>query len=162
MKRQLLANPRPLAFTTYSQRQINTLSNQVKIIPSVRTGTDWREFRAIWDTGASHTVITEHVVTECGLLPTGMVEVIGVHGSEIVETYKVDVLLPMQVQIKGLKVSRTKRLFGDADILVGMDIIGLGDFAVSSWQGRTTFSFRMPSTGRIDFLPPKGQTQTTI
>ena len=39
-------------------------------------------------------------------------------------------------------------------MLVGMDIIGLGDFAVSNFQDRTAFSFRMPSQEEIDLTPP--------
>lgn len=34
-----------------------------------------------------------------------------------------------------------------------MDVITLGDFAISAYEERTVFTFRMPSQGRIDFLP---------
>jgi hypothetical protein len=34
-------------------------------------------FRGIWDTGATNTVITEAVVVQCGLQPTGMTKVVG-------------------------------------------------------------------------------------
>ncbi|HUT75007.1 MAG TPA: SEC-C metal-binding domain-containing protein [Armatimonadota bacterium] len=34
-----------------------------------------------------------------------------------------------------------------------MDVIGQGDFAVSSDTGKTLFSFRHPSGGPIDFVP---------
>jgi hypothetical protein len=37
------------------------------------------------------------------------------------------------------------------DILIGMDIIGMGDFAVSNYNGRIVFSFRVPSMAEIDF-----------
>jgi hypothetical protein len=39
-----------------------------------------------------------------------------------------------------------------ADILIGMDIITLGDFAVSNFEGVTKFSFRVPSLSHIDFV----------
>jgi uncharacterized protein YchJ len=38
------------------------------------------------------------------------------------------------------------------DVLIGMDILGLGDFAVTHHQGKTTFSFRVPSRHEIDFV----------
>jgi hypothetical protein len=38
------------------------------------------------------------------------------------------------------------------DMLIGMDVINLGDFAVTNYNGRTMFSFRMPSADRIDFV----------
>lgn len=37
------------------------------------------------------------------------------------------------------------------DLLIGMDIISLGDFAITNVNGKTTFSFRLPSTSIIDF-----------
>jgi hypothetical protein len=41
---------------------------------------------------------------------------------------------------------------GPADLLIGMDIIGQGDFAVTVEQGRTLFSFRFPSYRSINFV----------
>lgn len=37
-------------------------------------------------------------------------------------------------------------------MLIGMDIINKGDFTVSNHQGKTVFSFRMPSEGVMDFV----------
>lgn len=37
------------------------------------------------------------------------------------------------------------------DLLIGMDIIGLGDFAVTNLGGNTVFTFRVPSVEKIDF-----------
>src|SRR3972149_10734968 len=37
------------------------------------------------------------------------------------------------------------------DILIGMDLITLGDFAITNKDGQTMFSFRHPSLGHIDF-----------
>jgi hypothetical protein len=33
---------------------------------------------------------------------------------------------------------------GDEDILIGMDIIGMGDFVVCNTDGKTSFSFAIP------------------
>ena len=41
---------------------------------------------------------------------------------------------------------------GEADVLVGMDIINTGDFAVTNLGGITKFSFRFPSLEHIDFV----------
>ena len=35
----------------------------------------------------------------------------------------------------------------DYDVLIGMDVITKGDFVVSTVNGETTFSFRMPAKG---------------
>jgi len=37
-------------------------------------------------------------------------------------------------------------------MLIGMDIIGIGDFAVSNYNNKTIFSFRYPSKHKIDFV----------
>ncbi len=58
--------------------------------------------------------------------------------------------LPNQVVVMGIPVARGS--FGDADVLIGMDVITKGDFAVSNWDGKTSFSFRVPSLGEIDFV----------
>jgi hypothetical protein len=38
------------------------------------------------------------------------------------------------------------------DVVIGMDIVTRGDFAVTNRDGRTTFSFRIPSQSHIDFV----------
>jgi len=62
----------------------------------------------------------------------------------------------------------------ETDVLIGMDIISNSDFAVTNRDGKTTFSFAMPSISRIDFserlkdtkitnrgiISPKGQLST--
>ncbi|MBI2623199.1 MAG: hypothetical protein HYW65_01315 [Candidatus Liptonbacteria bacterium] len=37
-------------------------------------------------------------------------------------------------------------------LLIGMDIISMGDFAVTHADGKTTLSFRVPSMTEIDFV----------
>ena len=58
-------------------------------------------------------------------------------------------------------------LVGNVEVLIGMDIIGQGDFAISNKNRKTVFSFRMPSQERIDFveqiqnMPKPAPTQAT-
>ncbi len=66
------------------------------------------------------------------------------------ETYLVSILLPNEVWFPQVRVSKAP-LIGD-DVLIGMDIIGSGDFAVTNRDGRTVFTFRVPSVERIDFV----------
>ena len=49
------------------------------------------------------------------------------------------------------RISRSPGFF--SSLLVGMDIIGMGDFAVSNFKGETAFTFRLPSIERMDFVP---------
>jgi hypothetical protein len=147
----------PQSFTTFHQGRSNVLFNEVQItLPfdpssSKPSSTSARKYIAIWDTGATNSVITKKVIDECQLKPTGMVQISGVHGSQNVETYLVSVILPNAVTIPSLRVSRGT-LVGKADVLIGMDIIGNGDFLVTTRGGKTIFSFRLPSMGCNDFV----------
>jgi hypothetical protein len=46
----------------------------------------------------------------------------------------------------------TKGDLGSTDVLIGMDVICKGDFALTHKGGKTVFSFRYPSIATIDFL----------
>ena len=108
-------------------------------------------FDAIWDTGATNSVITQKVIDDCGLVATGIAQVHGVHGVAQAETYLVNIALPQQVVFTGVRV--TKGVITGGDMLIGMDIINQGDLAVTNHKGTTKFSFRVPSQGHIDFVP---------
>lgn len=66
-------------------------------------------------------------------------------------TYVVNFGLPNTVLIGGLRVSE---LTGphDFDVIVGMDVINFGDFAITNLGGKTCVSFRVPPGPRIDFV----------
>jgi len=112
------------------------------------------EFKAIWDTGATGTVITQRVIDKCGLKPTGITNVHTVSGPTTSPTYLVNVGLPNHVMMGNIKVTRGA-IRGDVDVLIGMDIISQGDFAVTNYLGKTAFTFRIPSLECIDFVKTK-------
>lgn len=109
-----------------------------------------KEFNAIWDTGATKSLITQPVVDQCGLKSTGIAQVHTPSGTSRAETYLVSIFLPNRVVIPDVVV--TKGILVGKDVLIGMDIIGCGDFAVTNKDGKTVFSFRMPSIECIDFV----------
>lgn len=111
------------------------------------------EFQAVWDTGATNSVITERVVDKCDLKPIGMAEVNTVGGSQKAPVYLVSVRLPMGVGISDVRVT-LGQIAGNSEVLIGMDVIGNGDFAVTCYEGQTMFSFRFPSIQKIDFVNP--------
>ncbi|MCH7484735.1 MAG: retroviral-like aspartic protease family protein [Chloroflexi bacterium] len=108
----------------------------------------------IWDTGATNSVISRAVIDACGLAPTGMTRVHGVHGSAEAETYLVNIALPNMVIFSAVRV--TKGDIGGVDVLVGMDIISSGDFSVTNCDGITKFSYRTPSIEHIDYAEQAG------
>lgn len=67
-------------------------------------------------------------------------------------TYIIDLGLPNGVVIQGLNVTDTTQLTGGIDALIGMDVIGMGDFSITNYQGKTCMSFRLPSLHEIDYV----------
>lgn len=106
-------------------------------------------FSALWDTGATHSVISKNVVNTLHLKQEGFIPIIHANGEDIAPIYHVFLGLPNGVGIPMENVAGTK-LTG-FDILIGMDIINRGDFAVSNRNGKTMFSFRIPSMTDFDF-----------
>lgn len=72
-------------------------------------------------------------------------------GLYVTNSYLVNIRLPHGVEFKNMPVLRTD-LVGGVDVLIGMDIIAGGDFAITQSQGKTVFSFRYPSIAEIDFV----------
>jgi predicted aspartyl protease len=110
----------------------------------------FHECKAIWDTGASATVITNRAVAAAGLKPVSMTMTRGVHGEKMANVYLASLRLPNNVVFNALRVTEGD-LGPDVDVLIGMDVISMGDFSVTNLQGKTTFSFRLPSMQRVDF-----------
>ena len=111
----------------------------------------WQTFRAIFDTGATNCVITQKVVDACGLKPISMTVVQTANGKHNCEIYVVNIGLPNRVGFPNWRVTK-QELPAKTDVLIGMDVIGTGDFAVTHKDGQTVFSFRIPSSVRIDFV----------
>ena len=118
------------------------------------------EFQAIWDTGASGTAITQKVVDKCKLKPIGMANVNTAGGQIRTNVYLINLFLPNKVAFHALRVTETRgEIAGGVDLLIGMDIIGSGDFAITCKDGNTTFSYRFPSCESIDFMEHKKSTK---
>jgi hypothetical protein len=107
-------------------------------------------YMSVWDTGASSSVVSKRVVKALALKPVGMTVVHGVHGPQQVEQFLVNFRLPNGVQFYHILV--TVGELAGCDALIGMDIITMGDFAVTNRNGNTVFSFRTPSSGMIDYV----------
>ena len=86
------------------------------------------EGKALWDTGATCSVIGLQVVQPLGLTPVADEIVIGVHGSQKAWVYVVDILLPNNIVYQNWEVVGAD--IGRYNLLVGMDIIGVGDFSI--------------------------------
>lgn len=107
-------------------------------------------FLGIWDTGATGTVISKNVVDKLHLMPIGKVKAFHADGESIVNVYVINLFLPNRVAFPLVRVTEGK--LNGADLLIGMDIITQGDLSVTNINGKTTFSFRLPSMKEIDYV----------
>jgi len=114
-----------------------------------------QKFVCIWDTGATNTVITKTVINGLNLQPSGrtVVRTVG-EGSDFneyeVNTYLVNLSLPNNVVVAAVPVSEGG--IAGADMLIGMDIITMGDFSITNFNGHSCWTFRIPSVEEIDFV----------
>lgn len=99
-------------------------------------------------------VIDWRVVEQCHPPHVGVAEVKTVHGTEEMPIHVIDLALSNDVRVPALEVIAGD--IGDAEVLIGMDVIARGDLAVTNADGFTQFSFRTPSQGHIDFTAESG------
>jgi hypothetical protein len=106
--------------------------------------------RALWDTGATNSVVTKTLATKMKLKPVGRVLSSHANGTTEVNVYLVNFFLPNSFYIPYVRVTECEdtQSFG---AIIGMDIITLGDFSITNVEGKTVFSFRMPSSETIDY-----------
>ena len=105
------------------------------------------DVKCVWDTGAVMTTISNETVRKLKLKPVARTESYHAFGKSSTEIYYINLILPSHTEIAGLKVIGAE--LPDTDVLIGMDVIGLCDMAISHVDNETLFSYRIPSCGEI-------------
>jgi predicted aspartyl protease len=132
----------------FNQR-VNVLPTNVGIGPAFKPGQNpppTVEFKGLWDTGASGTVITQKVVQALGLAPIGITRTKTAAGETDAEVYLVSLKFPQSIGFVSLRVTKGD-LGGGLDVLIGMDVIASGDFCVLNHGGKTELHFICPPVG---------------
>lgn len=107
---------------------------------------------ALWDTGATGSVITENTAKRLGLKPSGQAKVNHAGGCDYANTYIVDIFLPNRICFSSMKVTECPDVVGKFGVIIGMDIISKGDFSFTNSGGNSLFSFKIPSSKETDFV----------
>ena len=110
------------------------------------------KFEAIWDTGATNTAASSAVIAKLGSQPITFTHIATGGGIVTAPVHLLNIVLPNNVIIPNITVTELKDL-NSCDVLIGMNVITRGDFALTHVDGKTCFSFRMPSHKPIDFVP---------
>jgi len=105
---------------------------------------------AIWDTGASRSLIRPEIVAKLNLAPISKTFMDTPSDKRVPSNvYLINVYLPNRAKI--MYIQALEGTPNSCDMLIGMDVITMGDFAVTNLNGKTMFSFRTPSMAEIDF-----------
>lgn len=106
--------------------------------------------RSLWDTGASVSLISARVTKVLGLTSIGKSGVSGYNeGVDVKDTYCVHIGLPTGDIVTNIMAMEFDS--DEYDVVIGMDVLGKGDMAITNLNDKTTFSFRIPSEEEIDF-----------
>ncbi|HEV7889008.1 MAG TPA: hypothetical protein VGP08_00145 [Pyrinomonadaceae bacterium] len=108
--------------------------------------------QALWDTGATESVITTATANSLALKATGVSNVRHGGGMELHNTHLVNFGLPNRVGISGVLVTENPHIINSFGAIIGMDIISRGDFTVTNFNGETCMTFRMPSMSSVDYV----------
>jgi hypothetical protein len=117
--------------------------------PATVEQSSMQNVRTLWDTGAGTSVVSEVMASVLGLASAGESKFGHAGGESIHQLHFINVLLPGNILIARLRVASMP--IRGCDMLIGMDVISQGDFALTNYQGKTVISFRSPSTALIDF-----------
>lgn len=137
-----------VAFTTKYNGIAKALNTEIKVTSAHEQG-NTLTLNGIWDTGATHSSINKKYVEPLGLKPVGMCVVNTAGGSVNAYQYIINMTLPNK-QMLTTMVTATDLV--NTDMLIGMDVISQGDFAISNFNGYTILNFRLPSVCDTDFV----------
>jgi predicted aspartyl protease len=108
---------------------------------------------ALVDTGATNTAISNtlaaslklSIVDQCSVKAAG-----GTHRSNI---YLIDVLLRDMIKFTNIRATEFVKTDDQFDIILGMDVLMLGDLALTNHNHQTFLSFKVPpGAEHIDFV----------
>lgn len=150
------------ALTNYASGIANSIITPVKIEDPVSLSV--LDTFGIWDTGATNSVITKTTAKALGLKPVSYTKVRGVGGEMDSPVYRVRITLNNQDISIIAQVTECEELSVDTKtgMLIGMNVISMGDFSVSNFEGRTVMTFRVPSLQRIDYVEEINQNNTLL
>lgn len=100
--------------------------------------------KAVWDTGATSSMISAAIARKLALAPTGTIQIAGVHGVQNAKCYSIDIVFGNKFTIPMLKVSEASD-FGGFDMLIGMDVIGKGKMLIDGTENKLKVCFQFPA-----------------
>jgi len=146
------------SFTAIYDKPTSSLIAPLNILPLLMADKTSRNIQvkvnALWDTGATATCIKPALFEHLDMRlfdSTNYTLLAGVGGTIAAKATLISLFLTSAFEIAFCPVY-VADFPGNADMLIGMDIINKGDFVVCNTDAKTSFSFVMPPfPDRIDF-----------
>jgi predicted aspartyl protease len=146
------------AFTTKSNGRLREIITEIGVsLPFIEDNIDKSDDRilrtkALWDTGATNCVVTKQTAKNLNLKPISVSKVSHADGVSLANVYLVNVYLPNNLVIPTVRVTECADNSGNFGVIIGMDVITMGDFSITNSEDKTTVSFRIPSIKTIDYV----------
>lgn len=105
---------------------------------------------ALWDTGSNRTYISNALANTLKLQSKGNKTTITSGGDIESNLYNITLYLNDFICFSVCAPSYPNTVL-NSDVVIGMDIIGQGDFAITNKNGNTIFTFRTPSQAELKF-----------
>jgi hypothetical protein len=123
----------------------------VDLVISAPDGKTHYSCKALWDTGATNSMISKNVAEILNLKPIAFATVIGFHGEDERPIHEVSFTIGKNLIVDWIEVLEATSLTYEHQALIGMDIISQLDFAITNVDAKTIHSIRFPSMKEIDF-----------
>ena len=160
LKKLLKMANKPTIINGYFDEINNKMVSELEISKFSENGLikSKNKYIAMWDTGATHMMVSDRVVIELSLEKIGNQRISHFGGSHLISFYYINVHLPggriLNKIITGGGYQAKEN--SDIDIIIGIDVIKRGDLAISQDKyGKPVLSFRYPSQETIDFSKRK-------
>ena len=99
--------------------------------------------KAVWDTGATTSVISESLARKFGLRSIGHGNIVTSIGQREVPIFELDIHLTRNITLKRVKVFGSPMNNRDVEFLIGMDIISKGNLSIDNSNGKTKVTFEI-------------------
>ncbi|MCL2793106.1 MAG: retropepsin-like domain-containing protein [Spirochaetaceae bacterium] len=138
-----MAIPKHLTLSYYFAKKQKKIITPVNLYSVQLNSAPFLSIDAIWDTGASMSVVTPEIKDKLKLTPIDKKTIAGVHSTQVVDIVFITLELPNNVIKKNIEAA-VCNIPSNAGMILGMDIISLGDFALSHGSDQTFLSFAVP------------------
>jgi hypothetical protein len=152
------------AFTIKANGRLNRIITEVVVMPAFDPTSPPSSLppqaatKALWDTGATRSALAPSLVAKLNLVSVGSAKLSHAGGQTATSTYMVNLGLPNRVLVAGMLVTEFQSPTSGFEAIVGMDVIGHGDLALTHVNGNTQMSFRIPSRTAVDYVAEHSKT----